>query len=299
MKRELPPLNAIKAFEAAARNMSFSLAAQELCVTQGAISKQIQRLESTLNQPLFNRQGSAITLTMAGKRYLPAISDALDTIQLATAQLQQSVNKTDILTLEVTPSFSSLWLIPALVDFQQQYPEFHIDIRIDHYPASSATPDVDIDLQIQCLLPNRANQRAQLLIHEKLLLVGHRDLFKQHPFNHTNDLFNYTLLPHITRPELWPHLFAHLQVDGQKPMRFGMGFEHFYMTLEAVNRGAGLGLIPEFMVAEHLRCGQLTNPLDIHYNSDYGYYLVVPGYKKDLRKVTFFSDWIKQYLAHA
>lgn len=296
MRRELPPLNALKAFELAARHLSFSKAAEELCVTQGAVSKQVHALEEYLEQPLFERYATGIALSEAGLRYLPTISSALDSIQYATAQLQQSINKANTISLNVTPSFSTLWLIPKLEHLHQQYPELNLDITTGDNSFNFV--DTNADLVVRCLPISANYEHAELLIEENLLLVASPILMERQSIQNVTDILKHTLLPHITRPQLWSQFFSHID-SSQKPLptpKFGMGFEHFYMSLEAINNQMGIGLIPDFMVQPSINKGELVNPLELRLRSGFGFYLMTPGYKQHLNHVQRIRDWLKQQI---
>ena len=290
MKRELPPLNALKAFEASARCLSFSRAAEELCVTQGAVSKQVQQLEQYLDQTLFERLPNGIRLSVAGERYFPTISQSLDAIQSITSQVRQTARQASVVSVEVTPSFSSLWLIPRLARFNELHPDIHLEISTgDGYVNSK---DLNADIAVRCL-PLGSYADSRLLLKEQLWLVASKQQQAETPLRTIEDLAGQILLPHLTRPQLWQTLLAGLFADAPSELRFGTGFEHFYMTLEAVQHGAGIGLVPDFMAAAALSQGRLVNPMNTRFDSGYGYYLFIPEYKALLGKNHRVVNWIR------
>jgi len=289
MKRSLPPLNALKAFESSARCLSFSRAAEELCVTQGAISKQVQQLEQYLYQALFERLPTGIRLSAAGERYFPVISQSLDAIQSITSQVKQTARKVSVVSLEVTPSFSSLWLIPRLTTFSAAYPDIHLEISTgDGYVNSR---ELNADIAVRCL-PLGSYADAHLLVKEQLWLVAGIEQQVSGPLRSLDELGKQTLLPHLTRPQLWQKLMAGQFSDAPPELHFGTGFEHFYMTLEAVQHGVGIGLVPDFMASAGICRGELVNPMNTRFDSGYGYYLVVPEYKAAMQK----NKWVKEWL---
>ncbi|MEH6473413.1 MAG: LysR family transcriptional regulator [Halopseudomonas sp.] len=289
MQRDLPSMAALKAFEAAARCLSFSRAAEELCLTQGAVSKQVQQLEQYLDQSLFERLPSGIRLTSAGERYYPPVCQSLDIIQSSTAQLKQTAKNSAVVALDISPSLSSLWLIPRLAEFSAEHPDIHLDIRAGDGYVNSKT--LDADIAIRCL-PLGDYADSYLLAEERLLLIANAQQQQQSPLLGSADLARQTLIPHLTRPQLWSSLLAEQFVEAPSTLRFGAGFEHFYMTLEAVLHGMGLGLIPDFMAAPALSRGDIVNPLNSRFTSHYGYYLVTPAHKALLEKNSLVCRWL-------
>lgn len=291
MQRDLPSMAALKAFEAAARCLSFSRAAGELCLTQGAVSKQVQQLEHYLDQALFERLPTGIRLTAAGERYYPPVCQSLDIIQTSTAQLKQTAKNSAVVSLDLSPSLSSLWLIPRLAEFSARYPDIHLDIRSGDGYINSRT--LHADIAIRCL-PLGDYTDSCLLMEERLLLVASAQQQAVSALNIPADISGQILIPHLTRPRLWSSLVADQFSDASQGLQFGAGFEHFYMTLEAVLHGAGLGLVPDFMAAPAMNRGDLVNPLKVHLASGYGYYLMLPAHKAMLAKNDRVSRWLKE-----
>ncbi len=289
----LPSIKALRTFVVVANNLSFSKAAEELSVTQGAVSKQVASLEQQLGQTLFERHLNGIALTSAGEQYLPHIIDALEHVQRATAELAQSEQKEETLSLNVTPSFASLWLVGALNDFSQQHPNLRISIKTGDGPLRTVNSDDDII--IRCLPIAQHYQNAHLLRQESLRLVGSSTLLTRKPIKVLTDLKQHYFLPHVTRPQLWQQFKNSEQV--QHTLNFyGVGFEHFFMSLEAVKSNAGLALLPDFMVDSLIANQQLTNPLNLGLTSAYGYYAIIPNYKLNSRAVYLFQVWLKEQL---
>ena len=289
MHRNLPTMSALKAFEASARSLSFSRAAEELFVTQGAVSKQVQQLEQLLDHNLFERLPSGLRLTAAGERYYPPVCQALEILQSHTAQLRQTDRQAAVVSLDISPSLSSLWLIPRLADFNAAQPQIHLDIRAGDGPLNPRT--LDADLAIRCLpLGNYADSR--LLMPETLLLIANSNQPASATLDDPAALFQQPLIPHLTRPQLWLSLLADQFPDATENLQFGPGFQHFYMTLEAVLHGAGLGLIPDFLAQSALARGEVVNPMGIRFASGYGYYLLLPPHKAALEKNGRVRDWL-------
>lgn len=296
MPGSLPPLNALRTFEVAARRLSFSRAARELCVTQGAVSKQIQLLEQYLEQPLFDRTPSGLVLTEAGRLYLPAISQAIEKIQSATALLQQRAHESSSLTLNLTPSFSNLWLIPRLNAMREAIPELNLAMLSGDGEFNFR--DSDADMAIRCLPLSLSHEHSVLLREEELVAVIHPELLQAAPIEKPLDLLAHPLLQHTTRPQLWRQFLQ--QVTGTEPRglqpRYNHGFEHFYMSLEAARQRQGIALVPDFMAADALAAGEVVNPLRISYRSGYGFYFLVPPYRSRIQGVQQFHGWLSQQL---
>src|SRR6058998_1277574 len=146
MLRRLPPLNALKAFEAAARHVSFTRAAEELCVTQGAVSHQVKALESELGVKLFNRERQRLIITEAGRQYLAVVRDALDRLAVGTERLVQR-QTSGVLTISTSPDFAAKWLVHRLGRFAEAHP--HIDLRVSASVQHIDFAREDIDLAIR------------------------------------------------------------------------------------------------------------------------------------------------------
>ncbi|GGK78746.1 LysR substrate-binding domain-containing protein [Amphritea balenae] len=296
MRRNLPPLNSVKAFEAAARQLSFTAAAEELCVTQSAISKQIKQLELYIGEQLFERTPNQLILTDKGSRYLAVISVAMDSIDQATAELKRSDKSRESLRLDMLPSLSSIWLIPRLQQFEHCYPELNVELisgeGIPDFVASEA------DLAIRCFKQDSAPAKADLLLPERLLLVASAELIKRKPIRQIEDLTQHKLLAQTTRPAMWQTFFQQLNLNPElcDP---GIAAQHFFMSLQSVKEGLGIALIPDFLVQSELETGQLVAPLGLSMVSSFGYYLSAPEHKRHQLKVRQFSQWLVDNLARS
>jgi LysR family glycine cleavage system transcriptional activator len=293
MSMKLPPLNALKVFEVAARKLSFSQAAVDLCVTQGAVSKQIKMLEEHLKLELFDRTPRGLQLTEAGKYYLPTIMSTLEQIQSTTASLQQFSSEIQYLTLDISPSLSSLWMIPRLNKLSEAFPSLRLNLISGdgayQFHQSSA------DIAIRCLPLSLSHHNAHLLIKETLLPIIHKDLVKELPINKNKDLLNYHLIKSTTRPQLWPQCFSNLLGDEHwgNTLSFNHAFEHFFMSLEAAKQKHGIALIPNFLAKDSLAADELINLLDLTYESGYGYYFLTPSYKQQNPLIQKLLAWFE------
>lgn len=291
----LPSTKTLRTFVVVAEHMSFSKAAKQLCVSQGAVSKSISTLELQLGQPLFDRRLNGIELTSAGKQYLPKIMEALEIIQYTTESLVLIDQVEEVLSLNVTPSFASLWLIPNIEDFYASHS--NIRVRIKTGDGLIKKTNGESDIAIRCLPVAKHYENGTLLRKETLVLVASPALLKKRKINKIEDIENYPTIFHITRPRLWE------QFKQQKELSYTShytktSFEHFYMSLEAAKGGLGLALLPDFMVNKALKDGELINPLKLSIETAYGYYLFIPSYRLSSRKIYDFNKWIDRHLGH-
>lgn len=294
MRHNFPPMNALKVFEVAARHLSFSKAAEELFVTQGAVSKQIQSLEQYLEQPLFHREKGRLSLTDAGKLYLPTISEAMDNIQSTTALIKQSVANSNALLINTTPSFSTLWLIPQLNNIKAQFPDLTLQVTSTH---SDNILSAESDVIIRCLPISPSQDPESLLVAEELVAVISRERLQSSPMNAATDILNHPLILHTTRPQLWTRFLSHYLAEDYRPPQFSDGYEHFFMSMEAAKRGQGIALLPTFLAGDLIEKGELVNPMQIRFMSGYGYYFSVPVHKRNNVRVVELTRWMKERLA--
>lgn len=296
MRRHIPPLNSVKVFEAAARHLSFTAAAEELCVTQSAVSKQIRQLEQYLGEMLFERSPSRLRLTPKGVRYLAAMSLVMDSIDRATADITGAKDGSEILRLDMLPSLSSIWLIPRLQRFEQRYSKLNVELitgeGVPDFTASEA------DLAIRCFQQSKAPGKAMLLLPERLLLVASPRLMERLPVKQLSDISRHKLLAQTTRPEMWQSFFNQLNLNPEL-INTGIASQHFFMSLQSVKEGLGLGLLPDFLVQRELEQGELLAPLGLTMVSGFGYYLISPEHKRHQLKVRQFSQWLVDNLARS
>ncbi|EPJ46751.1 MAG: hypothetical protein OFPII_18420 [Osedax symbiont Rs1] len=292
MRDYLPPMQALKSFAAAARLSSVSKAAKELCVTQGAVSKQIKLLEAFLSVPLFIRSAKGICLTTEGQLYLPTVIKVLSELNNSGESLQRNPKQQQLL-LDVIPSMSNIWLIPRIHSFEDRYPHLKVDLI-----NGDGSPDFNLsqaDICIRCLLPAAALANSIELFKERLILVGAPQLIEKTSIRQPTDILQHRLLLQNTRPLMWNNFLIDQQLSTEE-LNLGMGFQHFFMALKAAEEGLGLALIPDFLASQSIQQGKLVNPLALSIETDYGYYLISPSYKTQLRKTQEFISWLQQEL---
>ena len=293
MARRLPPLNALRAFEAAARHLSFTKAAQELHVTQAAISHQVKGLEDILGIQLFRRLNRRLVLTDAGQSYLPPLRDAFDAMDLATRRLHAR-EEAGALKITVLPSFASTWLLPRLAKFRAAHPE--IDVLVT---AADALVDFeldDFDMGIRYGRGLYPGLRVDILMNDEIfpvcapgLLIG------RHPLREPADLRHHTLLHDVLSgteddPDwrIWLKKAGAEEVD---PSR-GPGFSHSNLMLSAAVAGEGVALSRRSLVADDMKAGRLVCPFGPVTPTSYVYSVVTPEHKAEVPKVAAFRDWL-------
>ena len=287
--RRLPPLNALRSFEAAARHGSFNQAAEELFVTPSAISHQIKSLEEFLDIKLFQRNKRRVDLTAAGEKYLPSIQNALDEIDSATRRLVANPNSGAI-TLSVAPAFLTRWLMPRLMHFQEQYPD--VELRLSASMGSVDFGHTDIDMAVQFGTGNWRGVDADFLLGMSVVPVcSPRLLNGRHPLKAVDDLRFQTLIQVSTRLDEWR---AWLRSAGIDEVGFGkeLRFSSTSLATGAAVEGLGIALADRHLVSKELRSGALVVPFDIALDTDSAFYLVKPENRPLNASMVIFRDWI-------
>lgn len=289
MARKLPPLNSLKSFEAAARYQSFTKAAEELCVTPGAISRQIKTLEEYVKAPLFERMATHALLTKEGEQYWAAVREAFDKLEQATETIFPKHGVADILHINILPSLSSRWLIHLLEDFKRHYPAIQVQITTGDGAIDFDKTGADIAIRV-ARQPVWKQLYAAKLMEEELVPVYSPALAAQ-----SLPITQYNLLLHSSRPDMWREYFTAIS-QPQWEVKHSLGFEHFFMLVEAVKDGLGVALIPRFLIEKELAEGSLVIALHASFQSPYSYYLLAPKQKAELRRVKAFCKWITEKL---
>lgn len=293
MSRRLPPLNALKAFEAAARQLSFTRAAEELFVTQAAISHQIKALEDFLGLKLFRRKNRTLLLTEEGQSYFLDIKDIFAAIAEATEKLMARSAK-GALTVILQPSFAIQWLVPRLVRFGECHPE--IDVRIQAVDLDEGSLTEDVDLAIYYGHGDWPGLRCDKLHTEYLLPVCSPALLGgDKPLRAPADLARHTLL-HDGSGEAWQ---AWLRQVGVSLPNIGQGpiFSHLSMVIQAAVHGQGVALGHSVLVQPELDVGRLVCPFAEVLQSDKAYYLVCQENQAEQGKIVAFRDWVLALVA--
>ena len=288
MARQLPPLNAIRAFEAAARHLSFSRAADELNVTHAAVSHQIKALEERLGVPLFRRLTRAVRLTDAGQALYPPMRDALDTMAGAVERLRAD-DAAGTLTVTTTPAFATRWLVPRMGRFYAAHP--NIDLRLEPSMTLTDFARDDVDLAIRYGHGDWPGVRSERLLSLDMFPVCSPALVEgTPPLREPYDLRNHTLF-HDGLREDWPRWLVAAGVDGVDTSR-GPAFSDSGLLIQAAITGLGVAMAQDAMVADDLAAGRLVKPFDLVVPVDAGYYVVCPEETATRPRIAAFRQWI-------
>ncbi|RZL65372.1 MAG: LysR family transcriptional regulator [Variovorax sp.] len=291
----------LRAFEAVARHLNFRAAADEMALTQSAVSRQIQSLEEEVGVPLFLRHTRAVELTGAGAQLLLAVQQSLPRIDGAIRQIRQSAGRKSV-SLTTFASFASMWLIPRLEAFQRDNPE--IDIRIDASDTAVDLDVADVDIALRYGPRETALPGAVRLFGETLTPVASPWLIKSNPqIRKPADLANFTLIEagdaHRTHLEwlTWRRWFEVNKVERAQPKRW-LYFNYAYQMVQAALTGQGMVLARSSLIAESLANGDLIEVLPQHrLDSPMAYWLVI-GPRNALRpEIRAFCDWLEAQAA--
>jgi LysR family glycine cleavage system transcriptional activator len=286
--RHLPQLNALKSFEAAARHESFTRAAEELCVTQGAVSHQVKALEAELGVKLFNRERRRLVITEAGREYLSVVRDAFDRIAIGTERLVKRQDS-GVLTVSTSPDFAAKWLVHRLGRFATAYPE--IDLRI-----SAAMHHVDfareeVDVAVRHGDGNWAGLHMENLCAEELFPVCSPKLIAGlSPIASPSDLLTFPLL-HLDDRTDWSRWLEAAGIVGAE-LSHGPVLNHASMLIDAAADGQGLALARTILAAWDLITGRLVRPLAGSLQLSKTYWIVCPKATSMLPKIARFRNWL-------
>jgi LysR family glycine cleavage system transcriptional activator len=291
MTARLPSLNGLRAFEAAARHLSFTNAASELNVTQTAISHQIRRLEEELGTKLFVRQNRALALTPEAKEYLPGIRAAFNDLRLATDRLLRR-DDDHALTISTLASLAAKWLLPRLSAFQEAHPG--IDVRITTSTGLVDFRSGDVDAAIRYGRGNWAGLRADWLMADEMFPVCSPALLQSDkPLRCPEDLANFTLL-HSSGgyDDDWRLWLTAAGLPANISKQPGLTFDLILMTVQAAIDGIGVAMGRTSYVQADIAKGRLVVPFKIALPTDAGFYLVSPEAKADPPKLRAFRQWL-------
>ena len=288
MLRRLPPLNALKSFEAAARHESFTRAAEELCVTQGAVSHQVKALEAELGIKLFNRERQRLVITEAGRQYLDVVRDALDRIALGTERLVQR-QSSGALTVSTSPDFAAKWLVHRFGRFAEAHPD--IDLRISATMHHVDFVREDVDVAVRHGDGNWVGLHAVRLCAEQLFAVCSPKLVAaRHRLARPSDVLKLPLL-HLDDRKDWSTWLEAAGVIGTEPLH-GPVMNHVSMVIDAAIDGEGVALARTTLAAWDLINGRLVRPFPIALPISKTYWIVCPKATSTLPKITTFRDWL-------
>jgi LysR family transcriptional regulator, glycine cleavage system transcriptional activator len=284
----LPPLNAIKAFEAAARLGSFSRAAEELNVTHGAVSRQVRLLEDWLGTRLFLRTSRNAVPTRAGTELLADVGPALDRLAAGALRVQTPAPARGMLHVSALPTFAMRWLIPRLPEFESDHPGLELQIVTASTPAQQFHMEADAVISGPAQQPGWVGRR---FLGEARLPVLSPELMRDCPLRTPADLERHTLLHSATLREAWPRWLAAANVPDLKPLRDQV-FEHFYFAIQAALEGLGVVMGPLALIGDDLRAGRLLAPIREPATRTRGYFLYAPARSSDAPAITALRNWL-------
>ena len=288
-KRVMPSMMALQCFEAVARHMSFTLAAQDLFLTQSAISKQIAQLEATVCQALFHRSARGLALTPAGRMYLGEVRSILNQVDASARYVMGYGEADETLTIAVQPTFGSTWLVPRLRLFLQAYPHIQVVTKGDARPFDLMQSRIDVSLFYgDGSLPGADCHR---LFEADVAVVCAPGMVPAAGLASLADLEQLTMVQCSSRPEIWRDWYAcqgFVPVDAYR----GPRFDTFSMCLQAAQEGIGLAIMPRMFAERALARGSLVQPWPFVQPSDGAYYVAHASHCAALPKIRHFVDWV-------
>ena len=293
----VPSLHALNCFVAAARHGSFTRAAQELALSQGAVSRQVAALEDQLGVALFRRTRHGMALTTAGAQYAAQVARSLDALERDTVDLVGRRGRGQRLSLAAVPTFATRWLVPRLPSLQREHPQLQVDIEVRTRPFVFA--DSGFDAALFAGTPQQlrrwAGTRAQLLLHEQVLPVCSPELLGGRGELAPDELAGLPLLQQSTRPDAWHQWFA-AQGATARAASAGPRYELFSLQAAAAVHVLGVALLPTLLIAEELAAGRLVVACARPLHGQRAYYLVRPD---DVDSVVLddFVAWLQRAAA--
>ncbi|UUS62189.1 MULTISPECIES: LysR substrate-binding domain-containing protein [unclassified Acinetobacter] len=307
MRRNIPSLQSLICFESAAKHASYTHASQELFITQGAVSRQIQQLEEYLGVMLFSRTRHGVDLTEAGKQYAKSIKPFLQGIEKSTSDIMTHKGLGGTLKLGVVPTFATRWLLPKLHKLNAQHPEItvHLETSTKPFLFNQNVFDAAIFAGTQQQIEHWPGIQAHYLMDEEVVPVcspkliksnfPHAEMTDDHSFNLSDEeLLQLPLLQQTTRPSIWQEWFQAHQLQHSKPFD-GQRHELFSMLSVAASHGMGMALIPQMLIEAELRKKELVIASNKKLHGSRKYYLVHSS-QDSSPQIQKFVDWVLQEL---
>ncbi|MEH6631450.1 MAG: LysR substrate-binding domain-containing protein [Halopseudomonas aestusnigri] len=289
MKRDRLPLTALRSFEVAGRHESFTLAAQELFVSQAAVSRQVRDLEHQIGKKLFVRSHRRVQLTPAGSQLLAVLRRSFDTIDSCLSDLSTS-KASSVLTLSVEPSFASGWLLPHLKDFRENYPTIDLDLDSDIHVIDFRISEAQLAIRFGTdpkAWPTCESKH--LLDIEMVPIISTSHIAPDNPLITPGDMLNYTLL-HEDNREDWKSWFATHGITDPEIER-GPIYDNAALICQEVLDGHGIGFCDKRFITGHLKSGRLTIPFDAPFHQG-SYWLVARDFSKLPEPALAFAEWL-------
>jgi LysR family glycine cleavage system transcriptional activator len=293
MTRKIPMLQSLTCFEAAARHESYTHAARELALTQGAVSRQVASLESFLGVRLFQRTRHGVALTPAGAAYAQQVALRLAGLERDTLDTMARQGSGGVVRLASVPTFATRWLLPRLQDLQRVHPELtvHIDAQTRPFMFTETEYDAALYAARPEQIANWPGTRAVLLMHETVVPVASPRLLAARKRWTPRDIATLPLLQQSTRPEGWRQWFEAMEVSTEQAMQ-GPRYELFSMLATAATHGLGVALLPAMFVESELERGELQLVCDRPLGGARAYYLITPDNAHEKPPVDQFRRWL-------
>ena len=299
-RRRLPPLNSLRAFEAAARHLNFEKAGDEIAVTASAVGQQVKALEAWLRVPLFVRLPSkGVALTGVGERYAASVTEVLDRLNEATARAMKP-ESSNVLTVSTMPSFALGWLIPRLGSLRERHPDLEIRVSVSMAKTDFAREDVDVAIRFgRGVYPGL---RSDLLMEEMFFPVCSAALLDdpERPLREPADLRRHSLLHEIVEgvPDYitWERWLAAVGVEGVVTSA-GPRFSHTFLVLQAAASGQGVALATSVLIGDYLEAGRLVRPFPHEVKGAYQYWVVCPEATAERPAIAAFRNWLLEEAA--
>ena len=290
-QRFMPSMMALQCFDAVARHMSVTRAAEELHMTQSAVSKQISQLEVLLRNPLFTRVRRRLQLTPAGSIYQAEVRDILNQVDMASRYVLAYGGETQVLTIGAQPTFASAWLIPRLNSFMAQHPDIQLRVRSETWPFDLMQQKIDVSLFFgHGTLPGAL---CHELFPAEVVPVCAPGYLPWGKVSSLQALGEQVLIQCATRPEAWHDYFSHQQFQSDRSYT-GPRFDTFTMCARAAQAGCGIALTPRMLVQEQLDAGVLVIPWPYVQPSDGAYYVAYAEHAAQEPKIRSFVCWLQQ-----
>ncbi|MER9593025.1 LysR family transcriptional regulator [Mesorhizobium australicum] len=292
----IPDLAGLQAFECAGRHGNFTLAAAELNLTQGAVSRQIRTLEDQLGVPLFERIRQRVVLSAAGHSLLPEVIRLLGQTEEMVLRAKAAADGKKVLSIATLPTFGARWLMRRLPDFLEEHPGTLVNVASRSEPFDFTIDRFDVAIHYG--QPIWAHGMCTYLCSETILPVGSPQLISQWPRAESSDFGGAPLLHLATRPKLWSEWLDKGGDQGTNAFH-GSRFDQFNMIIEAAVAGMGFALLPRYLIEEELRSGKLSIVLPRPITTDNSYFVVRPEGKGDNPTASAFQAWLLEQVSPA
>lgn len=289
----LPSMSVLRCFEAAARHESFTGAAQELGMTQGAVSRQVKELETHIGAALFHREGRGVRLTGPGSALAARVTADLDSLRSTVGQAIASGAKRETLTLAAPPTFAARWLVPRLSAFKATRPELEFFVLSRSEPFDLLHEKVDVAVHFG--RSNWPGAALAPLCPENLVIVASPALIGSRDSLSASEIFDLPLLHNSARSELWPDFFQSQSIDGTPP-RNGSYFDQIGLMISAATAGMGAAILPTYLIESELQSGALVALQPIEIATSDAYFVARPaGVRNRLAKD--FENWVRKQVS--